>query len=85
MIFTVLKNQSLLEKNRSLPLRILICSCYCKVPGALWEICPIFETIVKNKEQVKYLLMLHDATYNNYFIVECLLKLNVARIILLTY
>ena len=83
MIFTVLKNQSLLEKNRSFYLRIL--SCYRKVRSALWEICPISETIVKNKERVKYLLMLHDATCHNYFIVECLLKSNVVRIILLTY
>ena len=74
----------------------LVSSCYRAVPGAIWEIfyeffifCNLFhetlggEIIVKYEKWVKY-LMLHKTTYNNYFIVKCLLKSNVSRVILLT-
>ena len=38
----------------------------------------------KFEKRGKYLPILLEATCDNYFIVKCLLKLNVARIILLT-
>ena len=44
----------------------------------------IWEILAKFEKWGKCLEILHDATCNNYFIVKCLLKSNVARIILLT-
>ena len=38
-----------------------------------------------NRKRRKYLPILHEATCENYFIVKCLLKSNVARVNLLTY
>ena len=44
----------------------------------------VSEIIVKYEKRVKYLPILHEATFDNYLIVKCLLKLNVSRVILLT-
>ena len=35
-------------------------------------------------EQGKYFSILHEATWDNYFNVKCLLKSNVARVVLVT-
>ena len=40
--------------------------------------------IANNKKRGKYLAMLYEATSDNYFIIKCLLKSNIARVILLT-
>ena len=42
------------------------------------------EIIAKYEKQGNHLAILHGATCNNYFIVKCLLKSNVASINLLT-
>ena len=42
-----------------------------------------FEIIAKNEKRGKYLSILHEATCDNYFIIKCLLKSNVVRVILL--
>ena len=68
-------------------------SCYRMVSSAIWEIfseflifCNLFEVIVKYEKRGKYLPILQEPTCENYVIVtECLLKSNVARVILLTY
>ena len=67
-------------------------SCYFTVPSIIWGIFSNFIVfcnlliIIRRKfeKQGKYLQILHEATCNDYFIVECLLKSNVARVILLT-
>ena len=41
--------------------------------------------IAKYEKRGKYLSILNQATCHSYIIVKCLLKLNVARVILLTY
>ena len=41
--------------------------------------------MAKYEKRGKYLPTLHEATCDNYFIVKCLLKSNVARVILLAY
>ena len=43
------------------------------------------QIISKYEKRQKYLPVLHKTTYNNYFIVKCLLKSNVARVILPSY
>ena len=43
------------------------------------------ESIIKYKKRGTYLPILHEATSDNYFIVKCLLKPNVATGFLLTY
>ena len=68
------------------------------VIAATWEIfsefvifCNLFheplasEIKVKYEKRGKYLPILHETMCNNYFIVKCLLKSNVVRVILLTY
>ena len=42
------------------------------------------EIIAKYEKRGNYLPILHKATCNNYFIVKCLLKSNVSRVVLLT-
>ena len=42
-----------------------------------------FEIIAKYEKQGKYLALMHRVTCDNYFIVKCLLKSNVASIFLL--
>ena len=54
-----------------------ICSCYCTVPRAIWEIFSHIlqlEIIAKYEKRGKYLPILHEATCDNYFIVKCLFK-----------
>ena len=65
----------------------LICSCYCTVPSAIWEIfskffifCNLFIR-AKYEKRGKYSPTLHEATCGNYFIVECLIKSNLSRVI----
>ena len=65
----------------------LICSCYCTVPSAKWEIfskffifCNLFIR-AKYEKRGKYSPTLHEATCDNYFIVECLIKSNLSRVI----
>ena len=48
------------------------------------HISQVSEIITKHEKGGKYLSTLHEATCDNYFIVKCLLKSNVARVILLT-
>ena len=58
-----------------------------KEPLGEWKNRKTYEArkiIAKYEKQGKYVPILHEATYNNYFIVKCLLKSNVARVILLT-
>ena len=68
------------------------------VPSAVWEIFRGFsyfaiyfmsheasEITAKYEKQRIYLSILHEPTYENYFIVTCLLKSNKAGVILLTY
>ena len=55
---------------------------YRTVPRAIWQIFSSF-LIAKYEKLGKYLPILHEATCNDYFIVKCLLKSNVARVILL--
>ena len=43
------------------------------------------DIIAKYEKRGKYLPILHEATCDNYLIVKCLLKSNVAWVILLTY
>ena len=40
------------------------------------------KTTAKYKKGVKYVPILHEATYDNYFTFKCLLKSNIARVIL---
>ena len=68
----------------------VIRSCYRTVPSAISEIfseflifCNLSEIIVKYEKRGKYLPILHEATCGNYFIVKCLLKSNVAWVILI--
>ena len=51
----------------------------------LWFISRAFRQVnsKKNEKRGKYLLILHKATCDNYFIVKCLLKSNTGRAILL--
>ena len=42
------------------------------------------QIIAKYEKRGKYMLILHEATCDNYFVVKWLLKSNVARTILLT-
>ena len=63
--------------------------CYHTVPSATWEIFSEFLIfcnllIVKYEKRGKYLPILHEATWDNYFIVKYLLKSNESREILLT-
>ena len=54
--------------------------------SAIWEIYTSLyasKIIAKYERQGKYLSILHEAMCNNYFIVKCLLKSNVARGILI--
>ena len=39
--------------------------------------------VAKYEKGGKYLPILHESTWDNYFIVKCFLKLNVPRVILL--
>ena len=63
-------------------------SCYRTVLGAIWEIfseffmfCNLFhKSLGEYEKRGKYLPILHEATCDNYFIVKCLLKSNVARV-----
>ena len=41
--------------------------------------------IVKYEKREKYMPILHETTSDNYFIVKCLLKPNVTRVILPSY
>ena len=43
------------------------------------------ELIAKYEKQGKYLLILHEATSDNYFILKCFFKSNRTRVISLTY
>ena len=67
------------------------------VPSTIWETYSQFlifynifhETLKKLnsskcEKRAKYLPILHEATCDSYFIFKCLLKANVARVILLT-
>ena len=63
-------------------------SCYHTVPSAIWEIfsefvifCNLFHKTLGEWNNSK---ILHEALCDNYFIIKCLLKYNVSRIILLT-
>ena len=62
-------------------------SCYGKnFPGFSYFATYVTSKIITNYDKRgKCLPILHKATSNNYFIVKCLLKSNVANIILLTY
>ena len=71
---------------------ILISSCYRAVSSIIWEkisefliSCNLFsKKIAKYDKWEKYLPLLHKAACDNYFIVKCLLKSNVARALILT-
>ena len=43
------------------------------------------EIIAKYEKRGKYLSVLKETTCNNYFVVKCVLKSNMARVFLLTY
>ena len=65
-----------------------ISSIYRTVPSGIWETFSEFlifcnYLIGKHEKRGKYLLILHEATSDNYFIVKCLLKSIIARTILL--
>ena len=72
----------------------IVSNCYRAMPIAIWQIfskflifCNLFqasEIIAKYEKRGKYLLVLQEAMCDNYFIIKCFLKLNVARVILLT-
>ena len=59
---------------------VLLSSCSRTVPSAIWEIFSdslIFcNVLAKYEKRGKYLPMLHEATRDNNFIVQCLLKSN---------
>ena len=52
-------------------------NCHCSVPSAIWEI--FSELLLFCKLRGKYFPILYKATYDNYFIVKCLLKSNVSE------
>ena len=75
----------------------MMCSCYRTVSSAIWEIfskffifCSLFtslhasEILARYDKRGKYLAILHEAMCDNYFIVKCLLRSNMSRVLLLT-
>ena len=67
----------------------LTCFVFLKHPLCVSPFCPITDDILhhvlqgKYEKREKFLTTVREATYNNYFIVKCFLKSNVARVILL--
>ena len=68
----------------------LTCFVFLKHPLCVLPFCPITDDILhlilqaKYEKREKFLTIVREATYNNYFIVKCFLKSNVARVILLS-
>ena len=58
-----------------------VISCYSTVSSAILE---IFLDFFRYSNLYKYLTILHKESCNNYFIVKCLFKSNIATVILLT-
>ena len=88
----IYRNQHRLQSWGILPFRYqkdVINSCYRTVPSAIWEIFSEFlifcKIVAKYEKREKYLPILHEAACDNYFIAKCLLKSNVARVILFAY
>ena len=52
------------------------------MPSAIWEYFPSFSYFAKNEKRGKCLPVLHEATFDNYFIINCLFKLNTVRVML---